>query len=95
MLAVKPPSPRKWRLYYARYKVRRTALIERLGGGCAVEDCRETENLEFDHKGNSRSWRTRDLPLKKRMDLYEAEALQGLLQLLCRSHNAAKSHAWR
>jgi len=66
---------------------RRAALIELLGGVCQDGFCFEIERLEFDHP-NGRDWEPRCLSRLQRITRYEVDAEAGLIQLLCRSHNA-------
>jgi hypothetical protein len=67
---------------------RRAALISRLGGVCKDGFCFETERLEFDHLYES-DWDPAKLSRLQRIARYESDADAGLIQLLCRSHNAA------
>lgn len=71
-----------------RLAVRRAALIARLGGVCEI--CKSTERLEFDHHPGPCEWGdSRKRPSRwQRMVLYEREADEGKLRLLCRSCNA-------
>lgn len=62
----------------------RSALIESLGGKCAK--CGATEALEFDHPWR-RTWVARNVYCAQRLRIYQQEAAQGLLRLLCSKCN--------
>ena len=66
---------------------KRQALIEKLGGKCAW--CEATEDLEIDHI-HGRDWTPREVSSDTRALIYEQEAEDGLLQVLCKSCNSSK-----
>lgn len=66
---------------------RRNRLIQRLGGKCV--QCESIVDLEFDHL-YPRNWKSHALSSDRRLTIYEQEAGDGRLQLLCRSCNAKK-----
>ena len=63
-----------------RYHVRRQELILLLGGKCV--GCGACADLQFDHIV-PRTWVLRDKSRWTRIALYEREAKEGKLQLLC------------
>ena len=75
----------------ATIQTRRSALVQRLGGACEAacdwEVC--SPDLQFDHK-NGRDYDLRALDQYTRIRLYEEEAEQGLIQILCGYHNRVK-----
>ena len=75
-------SREKWKENYRRD---RAALVKRLGGQCAL--CAETENLQFDHT-EGRDWKLHRVNAFTRLRIYELEASNGLLRLLCISCNS-------
>lgn len=79
------PKERQQRLF--RYHREREQLIIRLGGKCALCPCREFYRLEFDHP-NGRPYDLATLSRLSRLRLYQKEADQGTVRLLCRSCNA-------
>lgn len=85
MRAPRPSAPRNYR--YARKW--HAALIAQLGGRCAW--CSATTRLELDHK-NGRTWTPRLVSWHRRIKRYREEAAAGLLQVLCKSHNALKGN---
>lgn len=68
----------------AAARKKKEALIERLGGKC--QKCGTTENLQFDHI-HGRDYNPNKLSYKHRLTVYEREAAEGKLQLLCEAHN--------
>ena len=66
---------------------RREALIDSLGGKCVV--CGTKKKLEIDHI-NGRDWEPNKKSRWTRVVIYEREAKEGKLQVLCRSCNAKK-----
>lgn len=81
------PATIKRRAFYLRKKLE---LINFLGGRCI--DCGEEnpELLTFDHKRGYRDWEPSEVHATKRMRIYTEEAIQGLIQLLCKHCNPAK-----
>jgi 5-methylcytosine-specific restriction endonuclease McrA len=70
-------------------KAARKRLLEELGGCC--QRCGTMRKLEFDHIiPATRHWVNEQHGTYKRMLIYRAEAKLGLLQVLCRKHNAQK-----
>lgn len=66
---------------------RRLELIDKLGGKCLF--CRSRKNLELDHI-NGRDWDPAKKSRWSRIVIYEREAKEGKLQVLCRRCNAKK-----
>ena len=62
-------------------KLRRAALIEKMGGACVK--CGSTEELEFHHVGE-RDWVAKKVSRWTRVKMYERDYLQCLLVLLCK-----------
>jgi len=81
----KKRSRRKTLNHVKAYKLRRKALIIKMGGCC--EECGKKRKLEFHHP-NGRDWSCRDLSRWSRMVRYERDYENGELELLCRSCNA-------
>jgi len=75
------------RRHKRRAAERRAELIAKLGGKCKC--CGSTEDLEIDHI-NGRTWNLREKSSDVRIAIYEREAKQGLLQILCKPCNASK-----
>lgn len=78
----------RWRASHEKrkrdYKERRKSLVARLGGRCEV--CQRKDKLEFDHH-SGRDWDIHGKNAYTRMGIYEAEADQGLIRLLCTTCN--------
>jgi 5-methylcytosine-specific restriction endonuclease McrA len=70
----------------ARADKLRAKLFELLGGCCA--ECGDTFQLEINHI-YSRSWRPNKLSKYRRNLRYLREAREGLVNLLCKTHNAS------
>mgnify|MGYP003869586845 CR=1 FL=1 len=68
--------------------LRRKALIQKLGGKCAV--CGLEHNLEFDHYPKRCEFEHKKLSRWTRLKRYEEDAAKGNLRLLCKKCN--KSH---
>ena len=66
---------------------RRLALIDQLGGKCVK--CKTQKRLELDHI-NGRDWEPNKKSRWTRIVIYEREAKEGKLQVLCRKCNAKK-----
>jgi 5-methylcytosine-specific restriction endonuclease McrA len=76
---------------YVRWARKRRDKLRQLLGGCCVQ-CGTTKKLEFDHiNPATRTWDLRSVGYVRSMTLYWRDYDQGLLQLLCRKHNAMKS----
>ena len=75
----------------ARAHARRLALIERLGGRCAV--CGSTDALQLDHYPAPATWDQRAVGMIHRIRIYEREAARGLLRVLCANCNASEGAA--
>lgn len=73
--------------YRAYYRRRHAELIAFLGGVCV--QCGATENLQVDHI-DSRTWDIRKCNRHTRIARYWREAMQGLVQVLCKSCNSSK-----
>ena len=70
---------------------RRDELRAELGGKCVK--CGTTEDLEFDHiDAKTKTWTTKGVGFVRSITLYWRDHRAGLLQLLCRSHNASKGN---
>jgi hypothetical protein len=63
-----------------RTSERRKALIEKLGGKCAL--CEATEELCFDHP-QRKTWQPRTVNQGQRQRMYERDAEDGNLRVLC------------
>lgn len=90
--AEKKDKARRRREHRARvmmYRRRRIALLEKLGAKCDL--CPETDisKLQFDHL-NPREWVARKVCRWTRIKLYEREAEQGLIRILCGHCNKLK-----
>lgn len=71
--------------YFANWAAgKRYDLMQKLGGKC--DKCGSTKKLEFDHP-NGRDWQPRKKNRWMRMIIYEREAAEGLLRILCKSCN--------
>lgn len=67
----------------------RRELLEILGWRCAK--CGKTKDLEFDHiDPSTRTWVARRCSQLGRMKRYYEEALDGLIQILCKKCNKKK-----
>lgn len=80
------PSPSTVRNRRMRDRLK-DSLIAQLGGRCA--QCGAADNLTFDHI-HGRTWSVRSVHASKRLRIYQREADQGLIQLLCLSCNSKK-----
>lgn len=80
------PAPSTIRNRRNREK-RRQRIIDFLGGKCA--GCGTTFDLTFDHT-NGRDWDVRAVHSWTRLRIYEQEAKDGKLQLLCLTCNSRK-----
>lgn len=69
----------------ARADKLRAELFEMLGGKCA--ECGDTFQLEVNHI-YARSWKPSKLSKYRRNLRYVREAREGLVNLLCKTHNA-------
>lgn len=69
------------------YERRRQALVDQLGGKCV--ECDTAFDLTFDHI-NGRDWDVRKVHGTKRLKIYQREADEGKLQLLCLTCNSRK-----
>jgi 5-methylcytosine-specific restriction endonuclease McrA len=67
------------------YKKRRQAVLDYLGGKCAV--CETTENLEVDHKEKDK----KSFHINKRMSVKNNKAELDKCQLLCETHHRVKT----
>ena len=67
-----------------RYHQRRADLLLRLGGKCL--DCGAVDDLQFHHP-KGRGWVVRDKSRWARMVIYEREATEGKIELLCGTCN--------
>lgn len=73
-----------------RAAILRDKLVRRLGGCCV--QCESIDELQFDHiDPRTRTWVARRCSQWGRMRRYWNEALQGLIQLLCKSCNRKKN----
>jgi len=70
-----------------RAVTRRRNLIAKLGGKCV--ECGAVGNLEIDHI-EGRTWDIRSKGSDSRVAIYEREAEEGKLQILCKSCNSRK-----
>jgi len=85
----KPKPGTIWRRnYYERHKA---ALIDFLGGRCT--QCGVTTDLTFDHISGDRDWEPSEVHSTTRLRMYETDALNDKLQLLCIRCNSSKSDA--
>jgi 5-methylcytosine-specific restriction endonuclease McrA len=72
-----------------RYRLRRRLLIQGLGGCCAR--CGSTKRLELHHFVAPRNWTPNRLDQLTRLRVYEQDAEDGLLMVLCtRCHREAE-----
>ncbi len=78
---------RERRQRLSRYHREREALIIQLGGKCIRCLCLDFRRLEFDHP-NGRPYDLEKLSRLSRLKLYQKEAQQGTVRLLCRTCNA-------
>jgi len=76
-----------WTRYHATW---RAELILQLGGVCRAADAACQGGLELDHI-HGRDYKLHKLSSHMRVKRYRAEAAAGLLQVLCRHHNAKKN----
>lgn len=86
----KPSANPSRQVVWARAK--RDEMRAALGGKCV--QCGTTHNLEFDHiDAATRTWGdTRGVGFVRSITLYRRDYKAGLLQLLCRYHNAVKGN---
>ena len=76
----------EWQKARAEARIRRAALIKKLGGECV--ECGSDEELTFQHP-HGRTWEPRKVNGRQRIRLYERDFEAGLLTLLC---NGCNSH---
>lgn len=82
---------REYHRRYSReyYHRRKAEYIRLLGGKCAISDCQETDDLEFDHVDP----KTKSFAIGKLLNVSKAAALAELkkCQLLCHEHHKEKN----
>lgn len=79
-----------------RYHRMRAKLIEELGGVCAAPGCGETDRLQFDHVGGTRTWDPTKRNRWTRLKIILKEISEGVaIRPLCVSCNSRDANLRR